>query len=87
MEPILANKEIAMPEPKGIERIKVNITDDGSVIIVIETMDQPAKVTLVEKEVDLLINKLTRAKDDAKETALATKKLFSIRKNYNSIGR
>ena len=76
-----------MPEPKGIERIKVNITDDGLVIILIETMDQPTKVTLSEKEVDLLISKLTRAKDDAKETALASKKLSLIRKNYNGDGR
>lgn len=76
-----------MPEPKGIETIKVNITDDGSVVILIETMGQPTKVTLAEKEVDVLIDKLTRAKDDAKELSLASKKISSIRKNYNGNGR
>ena len=56
-----------MSEPKGIERIKVNIADDGLIVVLIETMDQPTRVALSEKEVNMLIDKLTRAKDDAKE--------------------
>jgi len=76
-----------MSEPKGIERIKVNIADDGLIVVLIETMDQPTRVALSEKEVNMLIDKLTRAKDDAKETINAVKKLSSIRRHYNTIGR
>lgn len=61
---------------------QVNITEQGQIILFIEG----EKAIMIESEVNILIDKLTRAKDDAREAAIATKKLESIRKTYNGIG-
>lgn len=66
----------------GTGLVRVSIDSDGKIIISIGT----ESFSLSDGQVNMLIEKLAAAKDDAKEFREATRKMDSITKKYNGSG-
>jgi len=66
----------------GIGLVRVSIDSDGKIIISIGA----ESFSLSDGQVNMLIEKLAAAKDDAKEFREATRKMDSITKKYNGSG-
>jgi len=66
----------------GIGLVRVSIDSDGKIIISIGA----ESFSLSDWQVNMLIEKLAAAKDDAKEFREATRKMDSITKKYNGSG-
>ena len=66
----------------GIGLVRVSIDSDGKIIISIGA----ESFSLSDGQVNMLIEKLAAAKDDAKEFREATRKMDSITKKYNGTG-
>ena len=66
----------------GTGFVRVSIDSDGKIIISIGT----ESFSLSDGQVNMLIEKLAAAKDDAKEFREATRKMDSITKKYNGSG-
>jgi len=69
-------------ESDAIRNVRVKISPKGKIILLIGT----ALCELTEGQVNLLIEKLTSAKNDAKEYKEAYFKIDAIDKIYNGIG-
>lgn len=66
----------------GTGLVRVSIDSDGKIIISIGA----ESFSLSDGQVNMLIEKLAAAKDDAKEFREATRKMDSITKKYNGTG-
>ena len=66
----------------GTGLVRVSIDSDGKIIISIGA----ESFSLSDGQVNMLIEKLAAAKDDAKEFREATRKMDSITKKYNGSG-
>lgn len=64
-------------------RIRISINDLGELVLWVGELGE----TISENGADSLISMIQGAKDDSKEVKSALKRISSIRKPYNSIGR
>lgn len=64
-------------------RIRVAINEAGEVVL----YGSEVGTVLTDSAADNLVNMITTAKQDSKEIRTALKKIVSIKKQYNSIGK
>lgn len=64
-------------------RVRISINDQGDLILWVGELGE----TISENGADSLISMIQGAKDDSKEIKAALKRIASLKKQYNSIGK
>ena len=70
-----------MAKPEA--RVRLSINDQGDIVLWVGELGE----TITETGADSLINMVQGAKDDSKEIKSMLKKIATIRKPYNSVGK